>query len=232
MEFKGAPDVVQLDANTAIWTQALTAIPTGLLVDMLFAAVQQVDHVPKPHDVLRAYRNYLALQPRETFQEQEQKRMAALPMPTEDGPGRKLWLAFGRRGCAVVCFCPEVNGLSKPAQLTGDGFLWVCRDGLCDFSWSAAMTETAPLPAKAGPLSEPVQAQPIAAERGNFSKGLRMFADDANVNLEACTPQQFVDFRLFAQWFRDNYPTAKITEALLKEEWPNFNQAREMGWKP
>jgi hypothetical protein len=232
MEFMGAPDTVQLDANTAIWRMALTPIPTELLVDMFFAAVQQVDHVPKPHDVLRAYRDYLAAQPARTFQQEEQERMAALPMPAEDGPGRRVWLAFGRRGSAVVCNCEPVNGLSKPAMLTECGLNWVCRDGECDFMWSASMTETAPLPSQAGPLAEAVKAPQARIERGNFSKGLQMFADDAGVDLTRCTPQQFVDFRLFAQWFRENYPTTKINNALLKSEYATFEQARQMGWRP
>jgi hypothetical protein len=165
----------------------------------------------------------------EEWKRRDVEKLNALPQG-EDGPGRRAWIALGKRGYAVVCHC---HG-SPAAQLTRDSLRWACATRVCDFLWDVSDTVNAPAPPRHGPLAPIVGETATDAEKaakairkvagGNHSPFLQAFATDCNVHLDACTPQQYVEFRRFAHWFRDLYPGCKITPELLAEEYPKFQK--------
>lgn len=160
------------------------------------------------------------------------------------GQGRHSFVGHMALGRAVVCLCPAVRGYDVPAKLmpepemVGHGEsrrwvvpggsdtprFWACAAGKCNFYLPAERTAEALPPVNAGPNTgtrldvdtEPIKSTP------NHSAFLIAFAADANVDLEALTAQQYLDFRLFGQWYRDTFPGCKISRSLLEEYYPKF----------
>jgi hypothetical protein len=216
-----------------VWMDALDAagVPSAALRDCARRelATRVNNFPPSVADIARQWRLKQAEMPNKTIQQEDAERMNALPQG-EDGPGRRAWIALGKRGYAVVCNCQG----SPAAQLTPDSLHWACATRACDFLWDVSDTVNAPAPPRHGPLAATVGETATDAEKaakairkvagGNHSPFLQAFATDCNVHLDACTPQQYVEFRRFAHWFRDLYPGCKITPELLAEEYPKFQK--------
>lgn len=225
-----APQGAAMRVAVSVWMAALdrAGVPSEVLIDLLGRELAERTNSfpPSVTDITRQWRVVQAERPNKTIQQEDAERMNALPQG-QDGPGRRAFLALGaRRGVAVVCDC------GKAAQLSSDSEMWQCRALACSFSWPVANTANAPAPSQRGPIAAQVHSVASEAERavkavkkaagGNHSPVLLAFAQDCDINLDACTPQQYVEFRRFAHWFRDSYPGCKITPGLLAEEYPRF----------
>lgn len=228
-----------MDAMARQWARDLRRVPVERVSDVYEATIIGVTFPPQMSDFGNAWDAIARDEAREEqgqeWQRHDEAVLRALPPATSRQP--RFAQVFGQLQGSVVCNCPPKNGYPWPAELNEDATAWICaRWPSCGFSLPVedmlqARFNTREAIGAVNPESaaQSVVTKPKPRPKSGANPELALVAASCNIDLDACTPMQVAELRLFVRWWRERYelPLSRESFAEYFPRWQAEHAAQQ-----